>query len=74
MTFDLYKEGEFVTSVQIGEVQNKKIVSLDHNFVKLTQLIQNFCRYEGQMIKSAKRLAEILKNGELELNSVIKDN
>lgn len=27
LTFDLYKEGEFVTSVQIGEVQNKKIIT-----------------------------------------------
>lgn len=60
LTFDLYKEGEFVTSVQIGEVRNNEIVSLDHNFDKFTQLIQDFCRYEGQTIKSAKRLAELM--------------
>lgn len=60
LTFDLYKEGEFVTSVQIGEVRNNEIVSLDHNFDKFTQLVQDFCRYEGQTIKSAKRLAELM--------------
>lgn len=60
LTFDLYKEGEFVTSVQIGEVRNNEILSLDHNFDKFTQLVQDFCHYEGQTIKSAKRLAELM--------------
>ena len=60
LTFDLYKKGEFVTSVQIGEVRNNDIVSLDNNFDKFTQLVQDFCRYEGQTIRSAKRLAELM--------------
>lgn len=41
-------------------MRNNEIVSLDHNFDKFTQLIQDFCRYEGQTIKSAKRLAELM--------------
>lgn len=60
LTFDFYKEGEFITSVRIGEVCNNSIVSIDDNFDKFLQLIQDFCSYKGQTIRSAKRLAQLM--------------
>lgn len=60
LTFDFYKEGEFITSVRIGEVRNNSIVSIDDNFDKFLQLIQDFCSYKGQTIRSAKRLAQLM--------------
>lgn len=60
LTFDLYIDGEFKTSVQIGEIRNNEIVAIEKNFDGFTQLIQDFCRYEGQTIRSAKRLAELM--------------
>lgn len=60
LIFDFYKGGDFVTSVQLGEIRNNEIVGLENNFDTFTQLIQDFCRYEGQTIRSAKRLAELM--------------
>lgn len=60
LTFDFYREGELITSVRIGEVRNNAIASIDDNFDKFTQLIQDFCSYKGQTIRSAKRLAQLM--------------
>ena len=60
LIFEFYKEGEFVTSIQIGEIRNGEIIPLADNFDTFTQLIQDFCRYQGQTIRSAKRLAELM--------------
>lgn len=60
LDFEFYKDGEFVTSVSIGEIRNESIVPITSSFDKFTQLITDFSRYEGQTIKSAKALAKLM--------------
>lgn len=60
LDFEFYTDGEFITSVRIGEIRNESVMPLAANFDKFTQLIQDFCRYEGQTIKNAKNLAKLM--------------
>lgn len=60
LDFEFYTDGEFITSVRIGEIRNESVIPLAANFDKFTQLIQDFCRYEGQTIKNAKNLAKLM--------------
>lgn len=60
LDFEFYKDGEFVTSVRIGEIRNDSIVPIASSFDKFNQLITDFSRYEGQTIKSAKSLAKLM--------------
>lgn len=71
LDFHLYIDGKFVTSVRIAEAQNKKIVSLQKNFAEFENLIKNFCAYEGQTIKSSKKLAEMMAGKARLLSGVI---
>ena len=56
LNFRLYIDGEFVSSVKIGERQNGGIIPFQENFQVFNQLIQNFCVQPGQTIKSSKNL------------------
>jgi predicted helicase len=60
LTFQLFIDGIFVTSISIGEIQGSKIVSRPENFAGFTNLIKNFCIYTGQTIKSASKLSKMM--------------
>lgn len=60
LNFLLYREGEFVTKIAIGEVSAKGIKPLIENFPAFENLIKDFCSHTGQTIKSSKKLAEMM--------------
>ncbi|CAD5932452.1 type ISP restriction/modification enzyme [Planktothrix agardhii] len=60
LDFHLYRDGEFITKIAIGEVTEKGIKSLPENFLTFTNLIRDFCTHIGQTIKSPKKLAEMM--------------
>src|ERR1035437_7685886 len=60
LTFQLFIDGVFVTSISIGEIQGSKIVSQPENFAGFTDLIKNFCIFTGQTIKSASKLSKMM--------------
>ncbi|MCR9181459.1 MAG: DNA methyltransferase [Flavobacteriaceae bacterium] len=58
--FHLYQDGEFKTSIKIGEVTATGIEPLPQNFRAFENLINEFCVHIGQNIKSSKKLAEMM--------------
>ena len=52
--FHLYREGQFVTKIAIGEITDKGIKPLPENFANFENLIKDFCSHIGQTIKSSK--------------------
>lgn len=60
LDFHLYREGEFVTKIAIGEVTEKGIKPIPENFDRFENLIKDFCTHIGQTIKSSKKLAEMM--------------
>jgi len=80
LTFVLYREGEFVTKISIGEIfpstggvpegRGGKIIPLPENFSSFENFIKDFCSHHGQTIKSSKKLA-IMMAGKARLLSEI---
>ncbi len=60
LLFQFYQNGVPVTKIRIGNVTNNKIEPCTENFAEFTALIQNFCTFIGQTIKSPKKLAEMM--------------
>lgn len=60
LDFHLYREGQFVTKIAIGEVTEKGIKPITENFERFENLIKDFCTHIGQTIKSSKKLAEMM--------------
>jgi predicted helicase len=60
INFHLYRDGEFVTKISIGELTDKDIKPLTENFAAFEDFIKDFCSHHGQTIKSPKRLAELM--------------
>jgi predicted helicase len=60
LTFQLFIDGVFISSVVIGEIKGNKIVARPENFAGFTALIKNFCIYTGQTIKSASKLSKMM--------------
>ncbi len=58
--FHLYRDGEFVRKISIGELTDKGIQPLTDNFSAFEDFIADFCSHHGQTIKSPKRLAELM--------------
>ncbi|MDP8219330.1 MAG: type ISP restriction/modification enzyme [Candidatus Theseobacter exili] len=58
--FQFFQHGELVHEVRIAEIENNKIKALTGNFSEFENLIQNFCTFIGQTIKSSKKLAEMM--------------
>ncbi|BBD55713.1 adenine specific DNA methyltransferase [Planktothrix agardhii NIES-204] len=71
LDFHLYREGEFITKIAIGEVTETGIKSLPENFLTFTNLIRDFCTHIGQTIKSPKKLAEMMAGKARLLSGVI---
>jgi type I restriction-modification system DNA methylase subunit len=71
LTFHLYINGEFKTKVQIAEIKNGKIVPVSPNFSMFTDLIKDFCLFEGQTIKSSSTLAAMMAKKARMLENII---
>ena len=71
LDFHLYREGQFVTKIAIGEVTEKGIKPIPENFERFENLIKDFCTHIGQIIKSSKKLAEMMAGKARLLSEVI---
>jgi predicted helicase len=71
LNFLLYREGQFVTKIAIGEITDKGIKPLKENFANFENLITSFCSHTGQTIKSSKKLAEMMAGKARLLSEVI---
>jgi predicted helicase len=71
LSFHLYRDGAFVTKVDIGEITPKGIQPLPENFGTFENLIKDFCSHVGQTIKSSKKLAEMMAGKARLLSDVI---
>ena len=60
LEFRFYRDGEQVTIVRIGHIENGKVVANTENFKTFNDLIINFCAYKGQTIPSAAKLAKMM--------------
>ncbi len=58
--FRFFQNGELVSEIKIGEIENGIIKPIPENFQEFQNLIQNFCSFIGQTIKSSKKLAEMM--------------
>ena len=71
LDFHLYREGQFVTKIAIGEVTEKGIKPITGNFERFENLIKDFCTHIGQTIKSSKKLAEMMAGKARLLSDII---
>lgn len=71
ISFLLYRDGQFVTKIAIGEITDKGIKPLSENFASFENLIKDFCTHIGQTIKSSKKLAEMMAGKARLLSEVI---
>ncbi|MDQ2747170.1 MAG: adenine methyltransferase, partial [Acidobacteriota bacterium] len=71
LDFHLYIDGQFKTSVSIGEIANGNIVGLPENFAAFTNLIKDFASRVSQTITSSKKLAEMMAGKARILSDVI---
>ncbi len=71
LDFRLYIDGQFKTSVAIGEISGGNIVALSANFPAFTNLIKDFVSRVGQTITSSKKLAEMMAGKARILSDVI---
>jgi len=71
LDFRLYRDGQFVTSIAIGERTDKGIRPLPDHFGPFENLLKDFCAYVGQTIKSPRKLAEMMAGKARLLSDVI---
>ncbi len=69
--FHLYRDGQFVTKIAIGELTDKGIEPLTENFAGFENLLKDFCSHIGQSIKNPKKLAEMMAGKARLLSDVI---
>ena len=71
LNFHIYRDGEFLLKISIGEVTEKGIKPIPENFERFEQYIKDFCLYIGQTIKSSKKLAQMMAGKARLLSEVI---
>ena len=71
LDFHLYRDGQFVMKISIGEITPKGIKPLTENFSSFENFIKEFCTHVGQTIKNSKRLAEMMAGKARLLSEVI---
>ena len=71
LDFHLYRNGEFVTKIAIGELKDSRVVPLPQNFRTFENLISDFSVHIGQTIKSPRKLAEMMAGKARLLSDVI---
>ncbi len=60
LEFHLYRDGEFISSISIGELQNGQVISKPESYETFKALIRNACKYTGVTIRSAPKLAKMM--------------
>lgn len=60
MDFHFYKDGQFITKIEIASVENGSIIAKPENFDQFTNLIKNFAETISQTIKSPTKLAQMM--------------
>ncbi len=60
LEFRFYRDGEKIDSVRIGDALMDKVEPRHENFAKLKALLEDFAAHQGQTIKSAEKLAEMM--------------
>lgn len=73
LDFHLYRDGQFIMKISIGEITPKGIKPLTENFARFEQFIKDFCTHIGQTIKSSKRLAQMMAGKARLLSEVIEN-
>lgn len=58
--FQFFQNGQLIHEIKIGEIENDTVKPIVENFPEFENLIQNFCTYIGQTIKSSKKLAGMM--------------
>lgn len=71
LDFHLYRDGQFVMKIAIGEVTEKGIKPLTENFASFENFIKDFCTKSGQTIKSSKTLAKMMAGKARLLSQII---
>ncbi|OAV75974.1 putative helicase [Bacteroidales bacterium Barb7] len=71
LNFHLYRDGEFITKIAVGELTDKGIKSLADNFSAFENLITDFATHIGKTIKNPKRLAEMMAGKARLLSDII---
>lgn len=60
LEFRFFRDSQRTETIRIGEVKNGKVVPLNDNFARFETLFRDFGAFQGQTIKSAKKLAEMM--------------
>lgn len=60
LEFRFFRDSQRTESIRIGEVRNGKVVALNDNFARFETLFRDFGAFQGQTIRSAKKLAEMM--------------
>lgn len=71
--FRFFQNGKLVHEIKIGEIENGSVKSIVENFQQFENLIQNFCTYIGQTIKSSKKLAEMMASKAKLLQNILEN-
>jgi predicted helicase len=71
LDFRLFRQGEFVTSINIGSIQDGRIIPDPTKFDEFTLFINEFISFESQSIKSPKKLAEMMADKARMLANII---
>ncbi|MCF6271384.1 MAG: DUF559 domain-containing protein [Melioribacteraceae bacterium] len=73
ISFQFFQNGELVHEIKIGEIENNSVKPIVENFQQFENLIQNFCTYIGQTIKSSKKLAEMMASKAKLLQNILEN-
>ena len=73
INFHLYRTGNLVRKISIGEVTPKGIKPLLENFSEFDFFIKDFCVQIGQTVKSSKKLSQMMA-GKARLLSIVIEN
>lgn len=71
LDFHLYRNGEFITKIAIGDLTDSGVAPLPENFRAFENLISDFSVHIGQTIKSPRKLAEMIAGKARLLSDVI---
>ena len=71
LDFHLYRNGEFITKIAIGDLTESGVAPLPENFRTFENLISDFSVHIGQTIKSPRKLAEMMAGKARLLSDVI---
>lgn len=58
--FQFFQNGDLIHEIRIGDKDGNTIKPIPEKYAEFENLINNFCTYIGQTIKSSKKLAEMM--------------